>query len=259
LQTTSDGAMTGAAVEFENVTKRFELHEGRSLREFVPLLFKKRAFSPPFYALNDVSMRIEPGETVALIGRNGSGKSTALKLMAGVMAPTEGRVFVAGRISPLIELGAGFHPDLTGRENVVLNASILGLSGREVSQRMQQIVDFAELWDFMDTPVKRYSSGMYTRLGFSVAIHSDPDILLVDEVLAVGDTSFQEKCLDKMQEFKRQGITIVVVSHSPELVEQFCERAIWLDHGKVVDQGPAPQLIKAYIDSVHSAQPVQAG
>jgi ABC-2 type transport system ATP-binding protein len=244
-----------SAVDFEHVTKRFQLHEGKSLREFVPLLFKSRAFSPPFYALRDVSFQVGRGETVGLIGRNGSGKSTALKLIAGVMAPTEGDIFVTGRISPLIELGAGFHPDLTGRENVVLNASMLGMTGRQASERMEAIVNFAELWDFMDTPVKRYSSGMYTRLGFSVAVHSDPDILLVDEVLAVGDTSFQEKCMVKMREFQQIGVTIVWVSHGLDVVKQFCQRAILLDGGHLVMEGHPADVVDRYLELVHM-QPV---
>lgn len=251
MPTTSD-----AAIEFEHVTKRFQLHEGRSLREFVPLLFKRKAFTPPFYALSDLTFKIERGETVGLIGRNGSGKSTALKLMAGVMAPTEGNVYIRGRISPLIELGAGFHPDLTGRENVILNASILGLSGREAMSRMEAIVNFAELWDFMDTPVKRYSSGMYTRLGFAVAVHSDPDILLVDEVLAVGDTPFQEKCMAKMREFQEQGVTIVWVSHGLNVVEEFCHRAILLNAGHLEMEGPPREVVAHYLEMVHSMQPV---
>jgi ABC-2 type transport system ATP-binding protein len=252
LRTTSNDA----AIEFDHVTKRFQLHEGRSLREFVPLFFKRKAFTPPFYALNDINFTIERGETVGLIGRNGSGKSTALKLMAGVMAPTEGQVFIRGRISPLIELGAGFHPDLTGRENVILNASILGMSGKEAMRRMEDIVNFAELWDFMDTPVKRYSSGMYTRLGFAVAVHSDPDILLVDEVLAVGDTPFQEKCMAKMREFQEQGVTIVWVSHGLAVVETFCHRAVLLDSGHLVMDGPPREVVRHYLDMVSTMHPV---
>lgn len=243
-------------IEFRNVTKRYMLKEGRTLREFAQSLVSRRKWGDEFYALRDVSFSVAPGETVGIIGRNGSGKSTALKLIAGVTAPSEGEVFVAGRVSPLIELGAGFHPDLTGRENVHMNASILGMSAKETNEQFDAIVDFAELHEFIDTPVKRYSSGMYIRLGFSVAVHSNPEVLLVDEVLSVGDVYFQEKCLDKMQEFKRRGITIVVVSHSPQLVEEFCERAIWLDHGRLVSEGPSRELVKEYIDSIHASQPV---
>jgi ABC-2 type transport system ATP-binding protein len=237
-------------IEFRNVSKRFQLAEGRTLREFVPALFKGKGFSEPFYALRDVSFAIRRGETVGLMGRNGSGKSTALKLIAGVMAPSVGNVYVGGRVSPLIELGAGFHPDLTGRENVHMNASILGMKGRDIDRQFDSIVDFAELREFIDTPVKRYSSGMYIRLAFAVAVHAEPEILLVDEVLSVGDAFFQEKCIDKMHEFQRNGTTIVVVSHSLELLKSFCERALWLDHGKVVEDGPVDEVIRRYADTV---------
>jgi len=174
-----------------------------------------------------------------------------LKLIAGVMAPSEGEVHVHGRVSPLIELGAGFHPDLTGRENVHLNASILGMSSREIRQRFDEIVDFAELWEFMETPVKRYSSGMYMRLGFSVAVHSDPDILLVDEVLAVGDAVFGQKCLAKVREFQERGVTIVIVSHSLDTVKQFCGRAILIDHGRMLQDGRPDHVIQHYWELVH--------
>jgi ABC-type polysaccharide/polyol phosphate transport system ATPase subunit len=233
-------------IEFENVSKRFQLTEGGSLREFVPAFFKGRGFTEPFYALRDVSFRIGRGETVGIVGRNGSGKSTMLKLIAGVMAPTTGEVRVYGRVSPLIELGAGFHPDLTGRENIHLNASILGMSSKEIKQQFQAIVDFAELWDFIDTPVKRYSSGMYIRLGFAVAVHSEPEILLVDEVLSVGDTYFQEKCLAKMHDFQARGTTMVLVSHSMETVQRFCERVIFINGGRLIDEGPPAKIIDEY-------------
>jgi len=238
------------AVEFHRVSKRFQIREGRTLREFVPALMGRRSVSPPFYALRDVDFSINRGESVAIIGRNGSGKSTALKMMAGVMAPSVGEVRIHGRVSPLIELGAGFHPDLTGRENVFLNASILGMTDKETKARFDEIVEFAELWDFMDTPVKRYSSGMYMRLGFSVAIHSDPDILLVDEVLSVGDAMFQEKSLDKMREFQKQGVTIVLVSHGVHLVSDFCDRALLLDAGHVVAHGVAADVVHSYLANV---------
>lgn len=242
MQTASD--LT--EIEFLNVSKRFQLTEGRSLREFLPLFLKGRGFAEPFYALRDVSFSISQGETVGIVGRNGSGKSTILKLIAGVMAPSEGEVRVYGRVSPLIELGAGFHPDLTGRENIHLNASILGMSAKEIKGQFQPIVDFAELWDFIDTPVKRYSSGMYVRLGFSVAIHSNPEILLVDEVLSVGDTYFQEKCLAKMHEFQALGTTMVLVSHNLDLVQRFCERLIFIKDGHLIDEGPPARIIDEY-------------
>ena len=244
-------------IELRHVSKRFQLTEGRTLREFVPLFFKGRGFTEPFYALRDVSFAIGRGETVGIVGRNGSGKSTALKLIAGVMAPTAGEVRVLGRVSPLIELGAGFHPDLTGRENIHLNASILGMTGRQIKEQFSAIVEFAELQEFIDTPIKRYSSGMYVRLGFSVAIHSNPEILLVDELLSVGDTYFQEKSLEKMHEFQAQGTTIVLVSHSLSLIEEFCQRAIWLDHGRLIDEGPSRQIVRNYVASVpHASEAV---
>jgi len=237
-------------IEFTRVSKRFQIQEGKTLREFVPALFRGRAWSPPFYALQDVSFRVDRGETLGIIGRNGSGKSTILKLIAGVTAPSQGEITVCGRISPLIELGAGFHPDLTGRENVFLNASILGMSRKEALARFDEIISFAELWDFVDTPVKRYSSGMYIRLGFSVAVHSDPEILLVDEVLAVGDAAFQEKCLSKMQEFRSRGVTIVLVSHSMDLVQDFCERALLLSGGHLLADGAPTEVVQHYTDLI---------
>ena len=245
-------------IEFRDVSKRFSLTEGRTLREFVPLLFRGRAFSEPFYALRNVTFNIAKGQTVGIIGRNGSGKSTALKLIAGVMAPSEGDIFVRGRVSPLIELGAGFHPDLTGRENVFLNASILGMSTQEIKGEFQAIVDYAELWDFIDTPVKRYSSGMYMRLGFAVAIHSSPEILLIDEVLSVGDAHFQEKCMAKMHEFQARGTTIVFVSHGLDAVKRFCDRVILLDGGRLIDDGDPGGVVQRYMEIVSESSPVLA-
>ncbi len=250
MQTASDEN----AIEFVNVSKRFQLAEGRTLREFLPALFTGRGWSAPFHALRNVSFAVARGETIGIIGRNGSGKSTALKLIAGVMAPTQGGVHVYGRVSPLIELGAGFHPDLSGRENVQLNASILGISGREIRARFHDIVEFAELRDFIETPVKRYSSGMYMRLGFSVAIHSDPDILLIDEVLAVGDAVFHDKCLAKIREFQRQGVTVVLVSHAMDLINQFCSRAILLHGGQLLIDGPAIEVTRQYLEQVHAEE-----
>ncbi len=237
-------------IQFEGISKRFQLREGTTLREFLPAIFKGQGWSEPFHALKDVTFSIARGETVGIIGRNGSGKSTILKLIAGVMAPTTGDVRIRGRVSPLIELGAGFHPDLTGRENIFLNACILGMSGKEAKERFDDIVAFAELWNFIDTPVKRYSSGMYIRLGFSVAVHSNPNILLVDEVLAVGDAHFQDKCLARMQEFQSQGVTIVLVSHSMDLVEKFCQRIMLIDGGYLLEEGPPQAVIPRYLEMV---------
>lgn len=242
-----------SAIEFESVSKRFRLQEGHTLREFMPAFLSGRGWSVPFYALDDVSFKVERGETFGIIGRNGSGKSTALKLIAGVMAPTDGEVRVAGRVCPLIELGAGFHPDLTGRENVLLNASILGMSGRQTRSRFEEIVAFSELAEFMDTPVKRYSSGMYIRLGFSIAIHSDPDVLLVDEVLSVGDAPFQEKCVARMREIQSHGVTIVLVTHALPLIESFCHRALLLHGGRVAAEGNPKDVVRQYQETVSLA------
>jgi len=201
-------------------------------------------------ALAAVSFEIRHGEILGVIGRNGSGKSTALKLVAGITKPTSGRVSVQGRISALIELGAGFHPEISGRENVFINGIMLGLTKREIQARFDEIVEFAELKDFIDAPVKTYSSGMYMRLGFAVAIHVNPDVLLVDEVLAVGDEGFTHKCLDKFGEFRRRGKTILLVTHSLGLVERFCDEAVWLDSGQKKGQGDPKRVIGAYITDV---------
>jgi len=242
-------------IEFRNVTKRFYLKEGRTLREFAQAVLTRQSLGDEFKALEDVSFKVDRGETLGIVGRNGSGKSTTLKLIAGVTAPSSGKVYVTGRVSPLIELGAGFHPDLTGRENVHLNGSILGMNGREIIEQFDAIVEFAELQDFIDTPVKRYSSGMYVRLGFAVAVHSNPEVLLIDEVLSVGDAFFQEKCLAKMHEFQAAGTTIILVSHSAETITSFCDRVMWLDHGRLLADGPARQVVDEYM----AAAPQQAG
>ena len=203
-----------------------------------------------FTALNDVTLTVPKGRTLGVIGRNGSGKSTLLKLVAGISKPTSGTVRVDGRISALIELGAGFHPEISGRENVFINGIMLGLTKREVARRFDEIVEFAELTEFIDAPVKTYSSGMYMRLGFAVAIHVDPDVLLVDEVLAVGDEGFTHKCLDKFAEFKRRGKTILLVTHSLGLVERFCDEALWLDAGRIRGSGDPKRIVGAYITDV---------
>jgi ABC-type polysaccharide/polyol phosphate transport system ATPase subunit len=210
-----------------------------------------------FTALDDVTVTVPRGQTLGVIGRNGSGKSTLLKLVAGITKPSVGSVKVAGRISALIELGAGFHPEISGRENVFINGIMLGLTKREVARRFDQIVDFAELSEFIDAPVKTYSSGMYMRLGFAVAINVDPDVLLVDEVLAVGDEGFTHKCLDKFAEFKRRGKTILLVTHSLGLVERFCDEALWLDSGRVEGLGDPKRVVGAYITDVETSEEAQ--
>ena len=200
-----------------------------------------------FEALRGVSFDVAAGKTCGIVGRNGSGKSTMLKLIAGIGKPTAGDVRVVGRLSALIELGAGFHPEISGRDNVFINGMMLGLSKREIAQRFDQIVAFAELQDFIDAPVKTYSSGMYMRLGFSVAINVDPEILLVDEVLAVGDESFTHKCLDKFAEFKRRGKTVLLVTHMLDLVTRFCDEALWLDDGRIRQHGDPKRVVDAYL------------
>lgn len=210
-----------------------------------------------FRALDDVTLAVEAGATCGIIGRNGSGKSTLLKLIAGITRPTRGQVDVRGRVSALIELGAGFHPEISGRENVFINGVMLGMSRREVERRFDEIVDFAELGDFIDAPVKTYSSGMYMRLGFAVAVHVDPEVLLVDEVLAVGDESFSLKCLDKFAEFKRRGKTILLVTHSLSMVERFCDTAVWLDGGRKRLVGDPRRVVQMYRSDVEQAEDEQ--
>jgi len=203
-----------------------------------------------FSAVRDVTFSVRKGRTLGVIGRNGSGKSTLLKLVAGITKPSTGSVEVDGRISALIELGAGFHPEISGRENVFINGIMLGLSKREITRRCDEIVEFAEMKEFIDAPVKTYSSGMYVRLGFAVAIHVDPDVLLVDEVLAVGDEGFTHKCLDKFAEFKRRNKTILLVTHSLGLVERFCDEALWMDGGQMKGLGDPKRIVGAYITAV---------
>ena len=207
-----------------------------------------------FPALRGVSFSVPKGCTYGVIGRNGSGKSTLLKCVAGITRPTEGRIHVDGRISALIELGAGFHPEISGRENIFINGIMLGLTKKEILRRFDEIVEFAEMRDFIDAPVKTYSSGMYMRLGFAVAIHVDPDVLLVDEVLAVGDQGFTHKCLDKFSEFRRRNKSILLVTHSLDLVEKFCDEAHWLDHGKTKGEGDPKRVVAAYVIDVEDSE-----
>ena len=207
-----------------------------------------------FEALRGVSFEVAAGKTFGIVGRNGSGKSTMLKLIAGIGRPTSGDVKVHGRVSALIELGAGFHPEISGRDNVFINGMMLGLSKREIGDRFDEIVAFAELEDFIDEPVKTYSSGMYMRLGFSVAINVDPDVLLVDEVLAVGDEAFTHKCLDKLAEFRRRGRTVLLVTHSLDLVTRFCDEALWLDHGIARADGDPRRVVDAYLMDVAAGE-----
>ncbi|HEV2370105.1 MAG TPA: ABC transporter ATP-binding protein [Acidimicrobiales bacterium] len=234
------------AVRLTGVSKRFRLYHEKysSLKERVVHL--GRVPYEEFWALRDVDLEVEEGQTWGLLGHNGSGKSTLLKCVAGILQPTTGRIEVRGRLAALLELGAGFHPDLSGRENVFLNASLLGMPRREIEARFDEIVEFAELEQFIDNQVKFYSSGMYMRLGFAVAVNSDPDVLLVDEVLAVGDESFQRKCLDRIRQFQREGRTIVFVTHAPDQVRQICHRALVLDHGLEVSSGTPGEAIRSF-------------
>jgi lipopolysaccharide transport system ATP-binding protein len=208
------------------------------------------------WANQDINLQLRQGEVLGLIGHNGSGKSTLLRMMAGIQKPNRGTVTIDGRVSALLELGAGFHPDLTGRENVYLNASILGMRRAEIDKVFDDIVDFAggQIPEFIDTPVKIYSSGMFVRLGFSVAVHLSPQILIIDEVIAVGDESFQRRCFEYLFKLRSEGVTIVMVSHAMGTVANMCDRAIWLDHGRMMRDGAAPEVVEAYLDSVNAAE-----
>ena len=227
------------AIEVSDISKQFVLRHTRSIKEAVVWLVKGRKgdLSEKFHALKNVTVEVKTGETVAILGLNGSGKSTLLKHISGVMLPDSGTVKTRGRVAGLIEVGAGFHPDLSGRDNVFLNGAILGMTEQQVKDRFDDIVEFSEIGQFIDTEVKFYSSGMYLRLAFSVAVHTDPEVFLIDEILAVGDEPFQRKCIDKIQELARDGKTLVVVSHDLDLVSRICERGILLEHGNVKFDG----------------------
>ncbi|HEY8525563.1 MAG TPA: ABC transporter ATP-binding protein [Acidimicrobiales bacterium] len=252
-----------AAVVVDDVAKRFRLiHERNSTLKATVFNGFRRTVHEEFWALKGVSFEVEEGTTYGLIGHNGSGKSTLLKCLARIYVPDRGEIRTRGRVSALLELGAGFHPELSGRENVYLNASILGLSKREVDKRFDDIVSFAGLEQFIDTPVKNYSSGMFVRLGFSVAITVEPDVLLIDEILAVGDEAFQQRCMEKFADLRRSGRTIVLVSHGLDSVRNICDRAAWLDHGDLVKEGEAHDVVTAYLESVRDdrrAQEQQGG
>lgn len=248
--------MSQIAIRMDQVYKKFrkgELHD--CLRDLLPSLVK-RSFgrkeqealrAKEFWALRDISLEIRRGESFGIIGNNGAGKSTILKLLCGIMKPTRGRLEVNGKLSALIEIGAGFHPDLTGRENIFLNGVILGMTKVELRRKFDEIVDFSGLEEFIDTPVKRYSSGMYARLGFAVAAHLEPDILVIDEVLSVGDYLFQKKCLEKMDSILNTGVTIIFVSHNLQSVAELCKTTLLLHHGEVVENGPSKEVIKTYM------------
>jgi ABC-type polysaccharide/polyol phosphate transport system ATPase subunit len=246
--------MGNVVISFEQVSKQFKLLKipRRSFQDvFVNLFNKEMRGRHYFWALNEVTFDIRAGETVGILGTNGSGKSTILKLISRIIDPTAGVVKVNGRLSALLELGAGFHPDLTGRENIFLNGSILGLNHQTMSRKFDSIVEFAGIGEFIDAPVRSYSSGMQMRLGFSVAIHVEPDIILVDEVLAVGDYSFQLKCLERIRQLQAQGVTILFVSHDFEAVESLCSRSIWLEHGLLQAHGETKEIIAKMREKYH--------
>jgi len=233
-------------IEFKNVTKAFHRAVGqRLLRHYLEDLLGKTD-PDSFYALKNVSFAIRDGESVAVIGANGAGKSTLLSLVTRLAPPSSGNVVVNGRVAGLLELGAGFHPDLTGRENVRLNASLLGFTRKQAGDLYESIVDFAELHDFIDEPLRTYSNGMMLRLAFAVAVNLDPQILIIDEVLAVGDQQFQAKCIDKIFEIRNKGRTILCVSHAFSTLQSLCTRAIWLDHGQLIMDGPVKSVLNAY-------------
>ncbi|MDG2113664.1 MAG: ABC transporter ATP-binding protein, partial [Actinomycetota bacterium] len=236
------------------MSKQYRLSSGgaSSLKE--ALLHRRRSRVEEFSALSDVSLEIPKGAFFGLIGHNGSGKSTLLKLLAGIHRPSSGEIVVDGRVAALLELGSGFHPELTGRENVYLNGSILGLSRRRIEEVMDEIVEFSGLGDFIDSPVKVYSSGMYVRLGFAISIHIEPDILLIDEVIAVGDEDFQRRCLEHMYELRRSGVTIVLVSHAMDMIEALCDQVAWLDHGRIQQIGTPGDVCRAYLDHVNQIE-----
>ncbi|CAA9240106.1 MAG: Teichoic acid export ATP-binding protein TagH [uncultured Acidimicrobiales bacterium] len=241
---------TRPAVVVDDVSKRFRLYRERNQSLKAALMRGRRAVVEEFWALQDVSFEVPEGSTFGLVGENGSGKSTLMKCMARILQPDRGSVRVNGKVSALLELGAGFHPELSGRENVFLNGSILGLGQKELAAKFDEIVEFAGLGQFIDQPVKNYSNGMYVRLGFSVAINVDPDVLLVDEVLAVGDEAFQRKCNEKFADLKAAGKTIVLVSHNLSAVHNLCDRAAWLEHGVLKMIAPARQIVDEYMSTV---------
>lgn len=236
------------AIDVEHVNKSFKIYydKAHTLKEH--LLFWKRNESELFEALKDINVKIKKGETVGLIGVNGSGKSTLLKLMTKIIYPTKGKITTHGKVTSLLELGAGFHQDFTGRENIYFNASIFGLTKKEIDNRLEEIIEFSELGEFIDNPVRTYSSGMYMRLAFSIAINVDADILLIDEILAVGDQHFQEKCFAKLHELKNSDKTIVIVSHSLDQIENLCTRAIWIHEGKVEMDDIPKKVIPKYLE-----------
>lgn len=241
-------------IEVTGVSKKFKRYHDKATTLKERMLLLRSSKADVFWALQDIDLQIKQGETVGLIGHNGSGKSTLLKLITKIIYPTVGTIQTRGRVSSLLELGAGFHPDFTGRENIYINASIFGLSKKEIDRKLNDIIAFSELEGFIDSPIRTYSSGMYIRLAFAVAVHVEPQILLMDEILAVGDANFQKKCIEKIKEFKKQGITIVFVSHNMEDVYQICDRVVWLDHGRIKAIGDTEKIGREYLASMTEAR-----
>lgn len=242
--------MTDIAVEVDGLSKSFRLYHERNQSLKSTIMRGRRSVHEDFWALKDISFEVPTGSTFGLIGSNGSGKSTLLKCLAKIYYPEKGTITSRGRLAALLEVGSGFHPELSGRDNVFLNGSILGMSKKEITRKFDEIVDFSGVEQFIDQPVKNYSSGMYVRLGFAIAINVDPDVLVVDEVLSVGDAEFQEKCRLKFVDFKEAGKTVILVSHSMPTVQDMCDHAAWLNHGELVTAGEATPTISAYLDSL---------
>ncbi len=245
---------TDLAVRVRDVSKRFRIYHRRNLTLKQALLQRRRGVYEEFLALQNVSFDVRQGGAVGIIGENGSGKSTLLKCIARILRPDSGRIETHGRVSALLELGAGFHPEYTGRENIYLNGALIGLPRRYIDSVMGEIIAFSELDRFIDNPVRTYSSGMYARLGFSIAVHLDPDVLIVDEVLAVGDEAFQKRCYDRIARLRAEGRTLVMVSHALEPIREFCSDCIWLDHGHVREQGPATTVVADYLAEVNARE-----
>lgn len=250
--------MNHPAVVVDRVSKKFRIYHERNQTLKSAVMRRRRSVHEDFWALRDISVEIPTGSTFALVGDNGSGKSTLLKCMAQILYPNSGTITANGRLAALLEVGSGFHPELSGRDNIYLNGSILGMKRPEIDRKFDEIVDFSGVEEFIDQPVKNYSSGMYVRLGFSVAINVDPEILLVDEVLAVGDASFQEKCSEKFAQFRREGRTVVVVSHSMPQLRNMADHAAWLEHGDLKEVGPAKSVLEKYLDSTRSDIRIEA-
>lgn len=246
--------MSKPIIEVQNVSKKYKIGTKQpyySIRDSIAGLFKKPSSEEKnFWALKDIFFKVNQGEVLGIIGRNGAGKSTLLKILSQITPPTAGKIILRGRVASLLEVGTGFHPELTGRENIYLNGSILGMKRQEIKKKFDEIVDFSEIEEFLDTPVKHYSSGMYTRLAFAVAAHLEPEILIVDEVLAVGDVKFQSKCLGKMSSISKEGRTILFVSHNLNAIQNLCPRSILLDRGKIVKAGPTDEVINQYVGKI---------